>query len=179
MIYRSMPLNGGVPEDTKVLFEVLLWGERVSYERPSFRSVPQLGAPLDLELAKIFRLCPFHRVQGEEEPLSNFVVRESLTYEAEDFLTRIGSMARSGFEWTDPMCPQYLLQRQTRQHFAMYSGTAREQRRRATGGPSDASSTSYERIAGLSERERVQEHLRLPRPHRHAPGERPPGESSF
>ena len=43
------------------------------------------GAPLDLEFAEDLSIVSFHRVHGEEEPLSNFVVRESLTYEAEDF----------------------------------------------------------------------------------------------
>ena len=43
------------------------------------------GAPLDLEFGEDLPIVSFHRVQGEEESLSNFVVRESLTYEAEDF----------------------------------------------------------------------------------------------
>jgi len=43
------------------------------------------GAPLDLEFAEDLPIVSFHRVQGEEEPLSNFVIPESLTYEAEDF----------------------------------------------------------------------------------------------
>ena len=81
-----MPLNGCVPEDTKVLFEVLLWGERISYEIPSSRARATASVRLwTWSLPKILSIVSFHRVHGEEEPLSNFVVRESLTYEAEDF----------------------------------------------------------------------------------------------
>ena len=38
----------------------------------------RFGAPLDLEFAEDFPVVPFHRVQGEEEPLADLVVRESL-----------------------------------------------------------------------------------------------------
>jgi len=66
--------------DTKVLFGVLFLRQtQLAGARDSF------GAPLDLEFAEDLPIVSFHRVQGEEEPLSNFVIRESLTYEAEDF----------------------------------------------------------------------------------------------
>src|SRR6202011_6360815 len=42
-------------------------------------------APLDLELAKDIPIVPFHRTQGEEQPLANLLIRESLRHEVEDF----------------------------------------------------------------------------------------------
>lgn len=44
----------------------------------------RFGAPLNLELAKDFPIVPFHRVQGEEKPLTHFLIRESLSHEAEN-----------------------------------------------------------------------------------------------
>ncbi len=73
-------------EDTKVLFEVLLWGERVQLRKTELPGAcHSFGAPLDLEFAEDLPIVSFHRVQGEEEPLSNFVVRESFINEAEHF----------------------------------------------------------------------------------------------
>ncbi len=43
------------------------------------------GAPLDLEFVKDFPIVSFHRVQGEEKPLANLLIRESLSHEVEDF----------------------------------------------------------------------------------------------
>src|SRR3977135_2818198 len=81
-----MALNGCVPEDTKVLFEVLLWGERVQLRKTELPGAcHSFGAPLDLEFAEDLPIVSFHRVQGEEEPLTNFVVGKSLTDEAENF----------------------------------------------------------------------------------------------
>ena len=71
-----MPLNGCVPGDTKVLFEVLLCGENESptKDRAPGR-VPQLRcAPLDLEFAEDLPIVSLYRVHGEEEPLTNFMV---------------------------------------------------------------------------------------------------------
>ena len=45
----------------------------------------RFGAPLDLEFAKDFPIVSFHRVQGEEKPLANLLIRESLSNEVEDF----------------------------------------------------------------------------------------------
>ncbi len=45
----------------------------------------RLGAPLDLEFAKDFPIVSFHRVQGEEKPLANLMVRASLSNEVEHF----------------------------------------------------------------------------------------------
>ena len=45
----------------------------------------RFGAPLDLEFAKDFPIVSFHRVQGEEQPLAHFLIRESLRNEVEDF----------------------------------------------------------------------------------------------
>ena len=42
------------------------------------------GAPLDLEFAEDLPIVSFHRVQGEEEPLANLVIGESLSNEPED-----------------------------------------------------------------------------------------------
>ena len=36
-------------------------------------------------LPKIFRLCPFTVLQGEEQPLAHLLIRESLSHEVEDF----------------------------------------------------------------------------------------------
>ena len=69
--------------DTKVLFGVLLWG---GYARPSSRARATASVRRwTWSLPKIFRLWPFHRVQGEEEPLADLVIRESLSNEAQDF----------------------------------------------------------------------------------------------
>ena len=38
----------------------------------------RFGAPLDLEFAKDFPIVPFDRAQGEEKPLANLTIRESL-----------------------------------------------------------------------------------------------------
>ncbi len=43
----------------------------------------RFGAPLDLELAKDFQVVPFHRTQGEEQPLAHLTIREALGYEVE------------------------------------------------------------------------------------------------
>jgi hypothetical protein len=43
------------------------------------------GAPLGLEFAKDVPIVSFHRVQGEEQPLANLLIRESLSNEVEDF----------------------------------------------------------------------------------------------
>ena len=45
----------------------------------------RFGAPLDLEFAKDSPIVPFHRTQGEEQPLANLLIRESLSHEVEDF----------------------------------------------------------------------------------------------
>ena len=45
----------------------------------------RFGAPLDLEFAKDFPIVSFHRVQGEEKPLANLVIRESLSKEVKYF----------------------------------------------------------------------------------------------
>ena len=43
----------------------------------------RFGAPLDLEFAEDFPIVPFHRVQGEEQPLADLAIRESLGQELE------------------------------------------------------------------------------------------------
>src|SRR5690348_15097827 len=45
----------------------------------------RFGAPLDLEFSKDFPIVPFHRVQGEEQPLAHLLIREALSHEVEDF----------------------------------------------------------------------------------------------
>ena len=45
----------------------------------------RFGAPLDLELAKDIPIVPFHRTQGEEQPLAHLLIRESGSHELEDF----------------------------------------------------------------------------------------------
>src|SRR5258708_8054125 len=45
----------------------------------------RFGAPLDLEFIKDFPIVSFHRVQGEEQPLANLLIREALSNEVEDF----------------------------------------------------------------------------------------------
>jgi len=45
----------------------------------------RFGAPLDLEFVKDFPIVSFHRVQGEEKPLANLMIRESLSNEVEYF----------------------------------------------------------------------------------------------
>ncbi len=45
----------------------------------------RFGAPLDLEFVKDFPIVSFHRVQGEEQPLANLMIRESLSNEVEYF----------------------------------------------------------------------------------------------
>src|SRR6266487_5882610 len=49
------------------------------------RAMRHNGTPLDLELAKDIPIVPFHRTQGEEQPLANLLIRESLSHEVEDF----------------------------------------------------------------------------------------------
>ncbi len=43
------------------------------------------GAPLDLQFAKDIPIVPFDRVQGEEKPLANLTIRESLGNELQYF----------------------------------------------------------------------------------------------
>ena len=43
------------------------------------------GAPLDLEFAKDPPIVAFDRVQGEEQPLSDFMIREPFSNKAKDF----------------------------------------------------------------------------------------------
>ena len=97
----------------KVLFEVAVQGEPSGWEFSSLRlkdrsrGVPdatfagklafrlqqtelagtcdRFGASLHLELAKDVAIVPFHRVQGEEQLLTNLLIRESLRNELEDF----------------------------------------------------------------------------------------------
>ncbi len=65
--------------DTKVLFGVLFLRQtQLAGARDSF------GAPLDLEFAKDLPIVSLDRVQGEEEPLANLVIGESLSNEPED-----------------------------------------------------------------------------------------------
>src|SRR5258708_17146749 len=45
----------------------------------------RFGAPLDVEFIKDFPIVSFHRVQGEEQPLANLLIREALSNEVEDF----------------------------------------------------------------------------------------------
>ena len=45
----------------------------------------RFGAPLDVEFAKDVPIVSFHRVQGEEKPLANLMIRESLSNEVEYF----------------------------------------------------------------------------------------------
>ena len=45
----------------------------------------RFGAPLDLELAKDYLIVPFHRTHGEEQPLADRTIRESLGHELEYF----------------------------------------------------------------------------------------------
>ena len=45
----------------------------------------RFGAPLDLELAKECLIVPFHRTHGEEQPLADRTIRESLRHELEYF----------------------------------------------------------------------------------------------
>ena len=52
------------------------------------------GAPLDLELAEDLAIVSFHRVQCEEEPFADLVIRESLSNEAKDFQL-------AGAQWLD------------------------------------------------------------------------------
>lgn len=42
-------------------------------------------APLDLEFVKDSPIVSLHRVQGKEKPLTNFMIRESLSNEVENF----------------------------------------------------------------------------------------------
>jgi hypothetical protein len=45
----------------------------------------RFGAPLNLELAKDAPIVSFHRIQGKDQPLANFLVRKSLCDKMEDF----------------------------------------------------------------------------------------------
>ena len=45
----------------------------------------RFGAPLDGELAKDSPIVPFHRTQGEEQPLAHLLIGESGSHEVEDF----------------------------------------------------------------------------------------------
>ena len=45
----------------------------------------RFGAPLNLEFAKDIPIVPFHRTQGEEQPLAHFLIGESGSHEVEDF----------------------------------------------------------------------------------------------
>ena len=45
----------------------------------------RFGAPLDLQLAKDRPIVPFHRTQGEKQPLAHLLIRESGSHEMEDF----------------------------------------------------------------------------------------------
>ena len=49
------------------------------------------GAALNLQFVKDFAVMPFDRVQGEEKPLADLSIRESLGNELAVFLTRVGS----------------------------------------------------------------------------------------
>ena len=49
------------------------------------RTGNRFGAPLDLQLAKDFLIVSFHRLQGEDKPLANLLIREALRNEVEDF----------------------------------------------------------------------------------------------
>src|SRR5438552_2633647 len=77
--HRAWLRRGVRGRDTKVLFGVLFLPQtQLAGARDSF------GAPLDLELAKDLPIVSLDRVQGEEEPLANLVVGESLSNEPED-----------------------------------------------------------------------------------------------
>ena len=52
------------------------------------------GAALDLQFVEDSAVVPFDRVQGEEQPLANLSIRESLGNQLAVFPTRVGSMAR-------------------------------------------------------------------------------------
>ena len=45
----------------------------------------RFGTPLNLQFAKDVAIVPFDRVQGEEQPLANLLIREALRNEVEDF----------------------------------------------------------------------------------------------
>ncbi|HEV7234981.1 MAG TPA: hypothetical protein VGN15_02300, partial [Ktedonobacteraceae bacterium] len=45
----------------------------------------RFGAPLDLQLAKDRPIVPFHRTQGEKQPLAHLLIGESGSHEVEDF----------------------------------------------------------------------------------------------
>ena len=45
----------------------------------------RFGAPQDLELVEDLPIVPLDRVQGEEQPLADLLIREALSDEVEDF----------------------------------------------------------------------------------------------
>ena len=66
----------------------MVWGMVVGFrlQQTQFAGTGyRFGAPLDLELAKDFQVVPFHRTQGEEQPLAHLTIREALGYEVEYF----------------------------------------------------------------------------------------------
>ena len=66
--------------DTKVLFGgvVVRGGLRGLQQAQLAGTGDRFGAPLDLQFVEDFPVVPFHRVQGQEEPLANLLIRESL-----------------------------------------------------------------------------------------------------
>ena len=49
------------------------------------RACDRLSTPLDLEFAEDLAIVSFDRVQGEEQPLSDFMIREPFSNKAKDF----------------------------------------------------------------------------------------------
>ncbi len=158
--------------DTKVLFGVLFLRQtQLAGARDSF------GAPLDLEFAKDLPIVSLDRVQGEEEPLANLVIGESLSNEPEGPLNRGESTARSGAELI--RCGSSVCQLQMPPATSLRNRVcAPEQRPQPTDRPSAC--LRQQSCARMPQAEQALARRRaraLPGPDRHAPGAPPPGQS--
>src|SRR5437868_10761548 len=70
----------------------------------------RFGAPLDLEFVKDFPIVPFHRVQGEEQPLAHLLIGEALSHEVEDFYLASAQWLNQGLgRWGQRRCVFALL----------------------------------------------------------------------
>ena len=56
----------------------------------------RFGAPLNLQLAKDIAIVPFDRVQGQEQPLANLLIREALRNKVEDFYLAVAQRLDQG-----------------------------------------------------------------------------------
>lgn len=60
----------------------------LDYNSPiSHTSCNRFGAPLDLKFTKDVPVVSFDGIQGQEEPLTNLMIRQALRHEAENFKT--------------------------------------------------------------------------------------------